>query len=155
MPMLKTRYISSSATSPILWMTLKIGKISQECFLISTARPAGRIRGMFSISPPPVMCAIPLISFWFKARLTALTYDLCGTASSLAKGKCNSSNWLPASYGPPLKNIFLIKEAPLVCMPEEPKPSSISPSWILSPVIIFDFSTTPKIQPATSCSPGA
>ena len=52
--MLKALYISSISMSPNCLITSKIGRLSR-IFFYSTEHPSGRIRGMFSVNPPPVM----------------------------------------------------------------------------------------------------
>src|SRR6185295_10050753 len=58
-PMLKARNISSVAMPPRRCSTSKIGGTCHERRSISAAQPSGRMRGRFSVMPPPVMCAIP------------------------------------------------------------------------------------------------
>ena len=67
MPMLKARYISSSSTLPKFCKTLNNPSFGQVSFLILTEQLSGRIRGIFSVRPPPVICATPFISMFLKS----------------------------------------------------------------------------------------
>ena len=60
-PMLKALYISSVSILPNSLMVSKTGRPGQELLSILTEHPKGRIRGIFSVKPPPVMWAIPFI----------------------------------------------------------------------------------------------
>ena len=54
-------------------MQEKTGREGQEFFLIVTLSPSGSILGMFSSSPPPVMCAMPFTgTLEFKSSKTCL-----------------------------------------------------------------------------------
>ena len=59
--MLKARSISSSAMPPARWMSVKSGGVDQARRSMTAAQPSVSTRGRFSVMPPPVMCAMPLI----------------------------------------------------------------------------------------------
>ncbi len=59
MPMLKARYCSSSVTFASLEMAMNTGSTGHVPFFIITFTFFGRMRGMFSMKPPPVRCAMP------------------------------------------------------------------------------------------------
>ena len=59
--MLNTLYISSESTRPASCISLKMGGASHADSSNRAPSPSGRIRGTFSGSPPPVMCAMPLM----------------------------------------------------------------------------------------------
>ena len=60
MPRLKVRRQSCSGMCPILRSSSKIGGTGQEPRSMRTPKPSGRMRGVLSVMPPPVMCAAPL-----------------------------------------------------------------------------------------------
>ena len=57
MPQLKVRVISSAWMSPVLASQVKTSGGVQDVASISAQRDAGRTRGIFSTSPPPVIWA--------------------------------------------------------------------------------------------------
>ena len=57
MPQLKVRSISRSATLPVCASHLNTGSTGTRARSISAPSPFGSTRGMFSVKPPPVMCA--------------------------------------------------------------------------------------------------
>src|ERR1700733_4102941 len=59
MPRLKVRRQSASGISPILRRSSKTGSTGQDPTLIRTPSPFGKMRGVLSVIPPPVMCAAP------------------------------------------------------------------------------------------------
>mgnify|MGYP001824861751 CR=1 FL=1 len=61
MPMLKTRYISSASTAWSRAMTSNTGGTGQAPMSKRAPTASGRTRGMFSSSPPPVMCATTFV----------------------------------------------------------------------------------------------
>jgi hypothetical protein len=60
--MLKVRIISSCETWPRSRRCSKMGSTGQEPSSICAPVPLGRMRGRFSVMPPPVMCAMPTVS---------------------------------------------------------------------------------------------
>ena len=70
-PMLKVRYMSSSGTLPARWRKRKTALGVQADVSTSAAVPGGRMRGRFSVMPPPVMCASPLTSPASRSGRTA------------------------------------------------------------------------------------
>jgi hypothetical protein len=60
--MLKVRSISSSSSLAAPAMTPKSGGTFQPLRWTMASTVLGRQRSRFSVMPPPVMCAIPLIS---------------------------------------------------------------------------------------------
>src|SRR6185436_18205528 len=56
-PQLKVRYISSCGILPARCSHSNTGGWLHVCALSRTSRPCGTTRGMFSVRPPPVMCA--------------------------------------------------------------------------------------------------
>ena len=58
-PQLKVLSISASATPPASRSQPKTAGSSQAPRSTSAPMPSGRMRGRFSVSPPPVMCASP------------------------------------------------------------------------------------------------
>ena len=67
-PQLNVLYISRSATFPCACNQVNKGGIVQLPFLIAAVKPAGNTRGMFSVIPPPVICAMP---FTGKAAMSS------------------------------------------------------------------------------------
>ena len=63
MPRLKVRRQSASGISPMLRSSSKTGSTGQEPTLIVTPRPFGRMRGVLSVMPPPVMWTAPFRIF--------------------------------------------------------------------------------------------
>ena len=70
-PRLNVRRISASATLPVSCIQRKRGGTGQVPRSISAAVPSGRMRGMLSVSPPPVMCARPRDEVRRRARPAA------------------------------------------------------------------------------------
>ena len=89
-PILKVRNISLSETFPSPCIIPKIGSSGQVPRFISTETPLGRIRGMFSRNPPPVMWARPLIN-------GARTPSSVLVASSSNGPICGRNDWCVAS----------------------------------------------------------
>ena len=82
-PILNTRYISSSLIVALRRITSKIGGMFQLPHLISALQSAGRIRGVFSVIPPPVICTRPCIGALVassNAFITGLTYIRVGSS---------------------------------------------------------------------------
>ena len=62
MPMLKVRIISSSETWPNARRCSKMGSTGQEPISICAPVALGKMRGRFSVMPPPVMWAMPAVN---------------------------------------------------------------------------------------------
>ena len=58
MPQLKVLSISASEIPPACASQAMIGKAGMRCKSIVAPRSAGKTRGKFSVSPPPVICAM-------------------------------------------------------------------------------------------------
>ena len=73
MPQLNTRCISALVTLPVRCSQSKIAGRGQLEASRRAASPDGNMRCVFSIKPPPVMCAIPLIWICVISASTGLT----------------------------------------------------------------------------------
>ena len=62
--MLNDLNISLLLTLPIFFITVNIGGTGHDVLSINTCVFTGKILGMFSNNPPPVICAIPFISIF-------------------------------------------------------------------------------------------
>ena len=80
--MLKVRYMSASGTSPRSRRKSKIGGTSQRSGSMIAAQPSGRMRGTFSVRPPPVIWAIPFTQPVSITGRTGDWYERCGRSSS-------------------------------------------------------------------------
>ena len=60
MPQLNVRSISVSTMPPVAASQRNTGSTGTRASSIRTLRPFGSTRGMFSVKPPPVMCASAL-----------------------------------------------------------------------------------------------
>ncbi len=69
MPMLNARNISASAMPPRAAASWKSGGTVHARESSAAVRPSGSMRGRFSVMPPPVMCAMPLITAALEQRL--------------------------------------------------------------------------------------
>jgi hypothetical protein len=69
---LNVRHISSSGRRPRLFKRRKIGGGVHRLRSMTATHPGGRMRGMFSVMPPPVMWAMPLIGKSFSSARTVL-----------------------------------------------------------------------------------
>ena len=109
---------------------------------------AGRMRGRFSVMPPPVMCAIPLIvPDGSSGRITG-RYVRCGVSSAspidvVEPGKRDRTS-SPATSNA----IRRASEYPLVCNPDDGNPIRTSPGWIRLPFISCARETMPGVTRA-------
>ena len=92
--MLKVRNMSSTGTRPACCSQVKIGGTVHDAASTTAAVPCGRILGRFSVMPPPVMCAIPLIRPPASRGLIIDRYERCGSSNADATVVPNSGTWL-------------------------------------------------------------
>lgn len=79
--------ISCSFIPPAVASQEKTGGIPHVVASRSTAKVSGNTLGMFSVKPPPVMCAKAFTFPDFTAFMTADAYILVGVSSSSPKFK--------------------------------------------------------------------
>ena len=82
MPMLKVRSMSVSGTSPARCSQANSGGTRHAERSTVAWLPAGSTRGRFSVMPPPVMWAIPLIAPDASSGRTVARYERCGVSSA-------------------------------------------------------------------------
>ena len=80
--MLKVRSMSRSGTSPARCSQAKIGGTVQAERSTTACVPGGSTRGRFSVIPPPVMWAMPLIAPDGSSGRMIGRYERCGTSSA-------------------------------------------------------------------------
>ena len=87
MPQLNVRNISDGEIFPVLESQEKTTGRSQVFAYRSTPRPSGKIRGIFSVNPPPVIWAKALTAPVLMASKQLLTYTLFPCNRDPVQGK--------------------------------------------------------------------
>ena len=111
-PQLNVRAISLGESRLAFAIHLKTGGTSQDLEKKLAPSSLGRIRGTFSMMPPPVMCARAFTSPNLMVERQLFTYIRVGVRSD-SPSDCFSSNGdVPLNSSPASSIIFLTSEKP-------------------------------------------
>ena len=127
MPQFIVRNSSASEIPPVAASQPNTGGNRQASSSISHPCPAGKIRGRFSLNPPPVIWANACTPPALIAAKAAVTYSRVGTSNAWPSAP--PPNGHSASHSSPESSVILRTiEKPFECNPSEPSPISTSPS---------------------------